>query len=113
MQKSKYFTYILTAIVIIIAIALVYVVLQPKRVLPIYNPSDLNPAVVDDDLERKGRGHRIGDGDVVFGSERGGHTERLRLSATTIGLNTAKNSHRVKIEPGGLVVVNLPRDRRL
>ena len=42
-----------------------YVVLQPKRVLPIYNPSDLNPAVVDDDLERKGRGHRIGDFELV------------------------------------------------
>jgi len=34
--------------------------LKPKRVLPIYNPVDLNPAVVDDDLERVGRGHRIG-----------------------------------------------------
>ena len=43
-----------------------YVVLQPKRVLPIYNPSDLNPAVVDDDLERKGRGHRIGDFELLY-----------------------------------------------
>ena len=39
--------------------------LKPKRVLPIYNPVDLNPAVVDDDLERIGRGHRIGDFELV------------------------------------------------
>ncbi|MEL0146448.1 MAG: SCO family protein [Schleiferiaceae bacterium] len=39
--------------------------LKPKRVLPIYNPVDLNPAVVDDDLERVGRGHRIGNFDLV------------------------------------------------
>ncbi len=42
-----------------------YQKLKPKRVLPIYNPVDLNPAVVDDDLERVGRGHRIGDFDLV------------------------------------------------
>ena len=39
--------------------------LKPKRVLPIYNPVDINPAVVDDDLERVGRGHRIGNFDLV------------------------------------------------
>jgi protein SCO1/2 len=39
--------------------------LKPKRVLPIYNPVDLNPAVVDDDLERVGRGHRIGNFDLL------------------------------------------------
>src|SRR5210317_1949536 len=42
-----------------------YQKLKPKRVLPIYNPVDLNPAVVDDDLERVGRGHRIGDFDLI------------------------------------------------
>ena len=42
-----------------------YQKLKPKRVLPIYNPVDLNPAVVDDDLERVGRGHRVGDFDLV------------------------------------------------
>ncbi len=38
-----------------------YQILKPKPRLPIFNPTDLNPAVVDDDLERVGRGHRIGD----------------------------------------------------
>ncbi len=36
-------------------------ILKPKRVLPIYNPVDLNTSLVDEDLERVGRGHRIGD----------------------------------------------------
>lgn len=42
-----------------------YKILQPKRKLPIYNPSDLNPSLVDDDLERVGRGHRIGNFDLI------------------------------------------------
>lgn len=37
-----------------------YFMLKPKKTLPFYNPSDLNTAVVADDLEGKGRGHRIG-----------------------------------------------------
>jgi len=41
-----------------------YQILKPKPRLPIYNPTDLNPAVVDDDLERVGRGHRIGNFDL-------------------------------------------------
>ena len=53
----------------ILAVLLVFVVgstasfqilKRPAR-LPIYNPSDMNPAVVDDDLERIGRGHRVSD----------------------------------------------------
>lgn len=35
--------------------------LQPKPQLPIINPSDLNPALVDDELERVGLDHTIGD----------------------------------------------------
>jgi protein SCO1/2 len=42
-----------------------YQILKPKPRLPIFNPTDLNPAVVDDDLERVGRGHRIGNFDLV------------------------------------------------
>jgi len=42
-----------------------YQILKPKPRLPIFNPTDLNPAVVDDDLERVGRGHRIGNFNLV------------------------------------------------
>lgn len=52
-------------LVFVVGSTAAYQILQPKPRLPIYNPSDLNPAVVDDDLERIGRGHRIGDFDLV------------------------------------------------
>jgi protein SCO1/2 len=52
-------------LVFVIGSTSAYKILQPKRVLPIYNPSDLNPSVVDDDLERVGRGHRIGNFDLI------------------------------------------------
>ena len=52
-------------LVFVVGSTAAYQILQPKPRLPIYNPSDLNPAVVDDDLERVGRGHRIGDFDFV------------------------------------------------
>ena len=52
-------------LVFVVGSTAAYQILQPKPRLPIYNPSDLNPAVVDDDLERVGRGHRIGDFNLV------------------------------------------------
>ena len=54
-----------------------YVILKPKPRLPIYNPADLNPAVVDDDLERKGRGHRIGNFDLY--DQWGNHVDSTLL----------------------------------
>ena len=41
-------------LVFVVGSTAAYQILQPKPRLPIYNPSDLNPAVVDDDLERVG-----------------------------------------------------------
>lgn len=52
-------------LVFVVGSTAAYQILQPKPRLPIYNPSDLNPAVVDDDLERVGRGHRIGNFDLI------------------------------------------------
>ena len=52
-------------LVFVVGSTAAYQILQPKPRLPIYNPSDLNPAVVDDDLERVGRCHRIGDFDLI------------------------------------------------
>lgn len=42
-----------------------YYITRPKPKLPIINPSDLNPALVDNELEGKGRGHRIGQFSLV------------------------------------------------
>lgn len=36
-----------------------------SKPLPIYNPAKINSELVDDDLERVGRGHRIGNFDLV------------------------------------------------
>lgn len=53
---------ILSLLVIVgVGIMVGYYMLQPKPKLPIINPSDLNPALVDDELERKGLNHTIGD----------------------------------------------------
>ena len=52
-------------LVFVVGSTAAYQILQPKPRLPIFNPSDLNPAVVDDDLERVGRGHRIGNFDLI------------------------------------------------
>ncbi len=38
---------------------------QPKRVLPIINPSQINPQLVDPDFQRTGRGHRVGNFDLI------------------------------------------------
>ncbi len=39
--------------------------LQPKRTLPIINPSQVNPMLVDPEFQRVGRGHRVGDFSLV------------------------------------------------
>jgi protein SCO1/2 len=44
-----------------IAVLSGYYILTPKPRLPIINPADINPALVDDSLERVGRNHRVGD----------------------------------------------------
>lgn len=52
-------------LVFIVGSTAAFKILKPKRVLPIYNPADLNASVVDDDLERVGRGHRIGNFELI------------------------------------------------
>ncbi len=51
------------AVLVIFGVGIIagYYMQKPKPRLPIINPSDLNPALVDDSLERTGRNHRIGD----------------------------------------------------
>ena len=51
--------------IFIIGVAAAYVILKPPPTLPIYNPSDLNPAVVDDSLEGTGRGHYVADFELL------------------------------------------------
>ena len=60
LKPSEWLKILVLVVVFIAGSAASYTILKPKPRLPIFNPSDLNPAVVDDDLERVGRGHRIG-----------------------------------------------------
>ena len=65
LKPSEWLKIAVLILVFVVGSTAAYQILQPKPRLPIYNPSDLNPAVVDDDLERVGRGHRIGNFDLV------------------------------------------------
>jgi protein SCO1/2 len=65
LKPSEWLKIAVLILVFVVGSTAAYQILQPKPRLPIYNPSDLNPAVVDDDLERVGRGHRIGDFDLI------------------------------------------------
>jgi protein SCO1/2 len=45
----------------IITITLFYSVLKPKKMLPIYNPSDINPELVDSTIQYVAKNHTIAD----------------------------------------------------
>ncbi|MCC7520861.1 MAG: SCO family protein [Flavobacteriaceae bacterium] len=65
MNKSEKKTSIFSLIVLLIlALALVFFVykfLTPQKKLPVYNPQDMNPDLVDSTLQNKGKGHKIAD----------------------------------------------------
>lgn len=65
LKPSEWLKILVLVLVFVAGSTASYQILKPKPRLPIFNPSDLNPAVVDDDLERVGRGHRIGDFNLV------------------------------------------------
>ena len=52
-------------VIFVIGVMAGYYITRPKPMLPIINPSDLNPALVDNDLEGQGRGHHIGDFNLI------------------------------------------------
>jgi protein SCO1 len=63
---------------------------QPKRTLPVLNPSQLNPALVSPELQNIGRGHRVGDfhlvdqqGNTVTGSDTDGKIRVVEFFFTT------------------------------
>jgi protein SCO1/2 len=59
---KKYRIFFITMLVVAIAsVSAFYVVLKPKYSLPIFNPSDVNPELVDSTLQYKSRDHKIAD----------------------------------------------------
>ena len=49
----------------IIFIPVLYFLVKPKEELPVYNPVDVNPRLVDDSVKHISRNHRISDFDLV------------------------------------------------
>jgi protein SCO1/2 len=59
-KKYKWFLFIVTVLSIII-LALFYSALKPKKTLPIYNPSMVNPELVDSTIQYISKYHSIAD----------------------------------------------------
>ena len=59
-KKHKWFLFIVTVLSIII-LALFYSALKPKKTLPIYNPSMVNPELVDSTVQYISKYHSIAD----------------------------------------------------
>ena len=60
LRKYRVFI-IVMAIFSVVAITLFYGVLRPKKSLPIYNPSMVNPELVDSTIQHVGKYHRVAD----------------------------------------------------
>lgn len=68
MFKLKKLNLIVFGATFLVLVALFFFALkgsEPKRVLPIINPSQVNSALVDQDLQRLGRGHRVTDFSLI------------------------------------------------
>ncbi len=59
-KKYRIF-FIVMLVLSAVILALFYSVLKPKKVLPIYSPSDVNPELVDTTIQYKIRDHKIAD----------------------------------------------------
>jgi len=58
----KYRKFFIVLIVFsVVTISLFYTALKPKKTLPIYNPSDVNPELVDSTIQYKSKYHTIAD----------------------------------------------------
>ncbi len=58
-KNYEYLKIALLLLVFIGGIAAAYSILKPKRRLPVYNPSDLDPRLVAENLQGQGRLHRV------------------------------------------------------
>lgn len=60
-QKSDWAKIIAVSIIFFGGMIVSYQILKPKPRLPIYNPADLDQSLVEKDIQRKGRDHRVKD----------------------------------------------------
>ncbi|HEX8269379.1 MAG TPA: SCO family protein [Flavobacterium sp.] len=59
-KKYRYFLVVM-AVISVIAITLFYNALKPEKTLPIYDPADVNPELVDSTLQHVSRDHKVKD----------------------------------------------------
>lgn len=59
MHKADLLKVGIILVVFIVGLTFSYRILTPKPRLPIYNPSELDSRLVDESVQRKGRGHRV------------------------------------------------------
>ena len=52
-------------IITIIGIGIAYVMITDNKILPIYNPSDLNPKLVDESVQGVTQLHRVGSFNLI------------------------------------------------
>ena len=61
-------TLILLAIMAIFSVIMIYAIyslLTPEKKLPVFNPRDVNPKLVDESLRSKGRNHKVSDFELI------------------------------------------------
>lgn len=59
--KKSYSSIVITGIIFLIAVIIGYNLLLPKERLPVYNPTDVNPRLVDYSVQHIKKDHRIAD----------------------------------------------------
>ncbi|MCF6298013.1 MAG: SCO family protein [Flavobacteriaceae bacterium] len=63
-KKSKS-TLIFLFFFILVVFPIIYFLVKPKSELPVYNPIDVNPRLVDDEVRHIKRGHKVGNFDLI------------------------------------------------
>ncbi len=63
--KKSIPTLVVMAVFSVIMIYAIYSLLTPEKKLPVFNPKDINPKLVDESLWNKGRNHKVSDFELI------------------------------------------------
>jgi protein SCO1 len=63
--KKSIPTLVIMAFFSVLMIYAIYTLLTPEKKLPVYNPKDVNPKLVDESLRNKGRNHKVADFELI------------------------------------------------
>lgn len=63
--NKRFTTFLIIAIIFMIAVFLGYELLTPKERLPVYNPSDVNPRLVDFSIQHVKNNHKVADFNLI------------------------------------------------